>query len=43
MKIRTQIELKVIAIQDNNELTLNLCNSVMAIYNKDKNSKPFQS
>lgn len=43
MDIRTQIELKVIEIQDNNSLTLDICNSLMGVYNKDKNSKPFQS
>jgi hypothetical protein len=43
MEIRTKIELKVVEIQNNNELTLELCNSLMSIYSKEKHSKPFQA
>lgn len=43
MDMRTDVEIKVLEIQIHNERTHELCNSLMTVYQKDKNSKPFQS
>ena len=43
MDLRTAVELKVLEIQNHNERTVELCSTLMNVYQKDKNSKPFQS
>lgn len=43
MEMRTSIELKVVEIQNCNDLTLELCQSLISVFNKDKHSKPFLS
>lgn len=43
MQFRTDIELKVVEIQNSNDSTLELCNSLMGIYSKEKYAKPFQA
>lgn len=43
MDMRTAVEIKVLEIQNHNEKTHELCSSLMTVYQKDKNSKPFQS
>ena len=43
MEIRTKIELTSLEIQNSNERTIQKCNQIAMIYNKDKGLKPLQS
>jgi len=43
MDMRTKIEMKIVEIQNCNELTLTLCNSLVTLFNKTKNAKEFTS
>ena len=43
MEIRTRIELIAVEIQNSNEKTIEKCNQVLSLYNKDKNSKSIQN
>jgi hypothetical protein len=43
MEIRTKIELKAVEIQNENGLTIEKCDEVVASYGKDKTNKLFQA